>query len=92
MQQEQAETIALQALGWIAAEDGLLEIFLDASGSARDELPERVGDPAFLGAVLDFLLQADQHVIGFCDTAGLGYEAPMRARRALPGGAVPDWT
>jgi hypothetical protein len=36
--------------------------------------------------VLDFLLMDDAWVVAFCDAAGLPYEAPMRARAALPGG------
>jgi hypothetical protein len=46
----------------------------------------------FLGAVLDFLMEDDARVIGFCDEAGLPYGAVMQARGALPGGDVPNWT
>ena len=69
-----------------------MDVFLGATGARLDEVKARATDPVFLGAVLDFLLQADRHVTGFCDSCGLPYEAPLRARQALPGGAVPDWT
>jgi hypothetical protein len=49
-------------------------------------------DPEFLGFVLDFLLGSDDLVRGFAAEAGIRPEEPMRARAALPGGAVPDWT
>jgi hypothetical protein len=34
----------------------------------------------------------DAWVVAFCDAAGLPYEAPMRARAALPGGGQVHWT
>ena len=49
-------------------------------------------DPAFLGALLDFIMMDDAWVTGFCDTAGLAYDQPMRARMALPGGGEMHWT
>ncbi len=92
MRQDEAETIAIRALGWIAAEEGLFEVFLDATGCDAGEVRARAADPDFQGAVLDFLLLSDQHVTGFCDAAGLAYDIPLRARAALPGGGAPDWT
>lgn len=90
--QESAETMALRALGWLLAQEEVLPGFLAATGAAPSELAARAADPDFLGAVLDFLLSEDALVVGFCDAAGLPYEAPMRARAALPGGGVPHWT
>ncbi len=89
-EQENAETLALQALGWIAANDELLPVFLGASGLRPDELGRRAGEPEVLASVLDFLLMDDAWVIAFCDAAGLGYDRPRQARHALPG-ATPDW-
>lgn len=89
---EFAETMALQALGWLAGQEGLLDSFLAASGESPAGLRARVGDPVFLGSVLDFLMAEDPWIIGFCDAEGLAYDAPRRARAALPGGEVPHWT
>ncbi|MDR0808734.1 MAG: DUF3572 domain-containing protein [Gemmobacter sp.] len=91
-EREFAETLALQGLGWLVAQDGLLPGFLAATGAAPTDLAVRAGDPDFLAAVLDFLLSEDALVISFCDAVGLPYEAPMRARSALPGGGAPHWT
>jgi hypothetical protein len=90
--QEFAETVALQALGWLAGNDKLLPIFLGASGAAVADLRERASDPEFLGAVLDFLLMDDAWVASFCDAEGIAYAAPMTARNCLPGGAQTHWT
>jgi hypothetical protein len=91
-EQEQAETVAIQALGWMAGNDEVLGQFMGASGASIDDLRAGAGDPAFLGALLDFLMLEDAWIIAFCDAANLPYEAPMRARAALPGGGQMHWT
>lgn len=92
MSQESAETIALQALAWLAANEDLLPVFLGSTGSVGDNLRERAKDADFLASILDFLLMDDAWVVGFCDIAGLSYEKPMQARAALPGGKKVYWT
>lgn len=90
--QKTAETVALDAFLWVAAQDGMMGQFLDASGVPPDDMTHAVGDPIFLGAVLDFLLAEDARVVAFCDMQGLAYTEPMRARMALPGGEAYHWT
>ncbi|WP_102107057.1 DUF3572 domain-containing protein [Oceaniglobus roseus] len=92
MQQETAETVALQGLGWIAGNEELLPVFLGASGASLDDMRRRARDPDFLVAVLDFISMDDAWVVAFCDAAGLPYDAPVAARHALPGGAEVNWT
>jgi hypothetical protein len=92
MKREPAETLALRALAWIAADDDLLGRFLGASGAAPGDLVAGAADPGFLAAVLEFVLTDDSLVMGFCDAAGYPYSAPLEARSALPGGEVPHWT
>jgi hypothetical protein len=92
MQPEAAQVLALQALGWIAANDEVFPVFLAATGANLGELRSRAADPIFLAAVLDFLLQDDQWVIAFCQAAGHAYTLPQAARAALPGGEATNWT
>ncbi|MFV0473929.1 MAG: DUF3572 domain-containing protein [Pikeienuella sp.] len=92
MRQETAEVLALKALGWIVADEDLAGAFLAASGAGAAELRERAGDPEFLGFVLDFLLADEAALLAFCDANGEKPETPMRARAALPGGEMPNWT
>ena len=87
-----AETVALTALGWLAGNDELLPVFLGATGATEDDLRAGAADPGFLGAVLDFLTMNDVWVMAVCDHAGLGYDLPMTARQALPGGGQVHWT
>jgi hypothetical protein len=92
MTPDQAELIAIRALGWLAGQDRLWSAFLAASGAAPQALPRLAGDSVFQAGVLDFLMQSDRAVLAFCAAAGLPPEAPMAARRALPGGAETHWT
>jgi hypothetical protein len=91
-ERDSAETLALQALAWLADDRARLEGFLAMSGASPGDLAAQAGDAAFLGAVLDYLLSADDLVMAFCDATGLAYDRPMVARQALPGGAQWHWT
>jgi hypothetical protein len=92
MSPERAETIALQALGWLATNDELCPIFLGSTGASPDDMLTRASDPVFLAAVLSFLTMDDDWIIAFCDSSGLSYDMPLRARYALPGQHEVDWT
>lgn len=87
-----AAEVGRQALIWLAGRPEAMGAFLDASGADPAELRARAADPEFLGFVLDFLLQSDAFVLDFAAEAGIPPETPARARAALPGGAVPDWS
>ena len=90
--QEAAETLALQALGWLSGQQDLLDMFMGATGAGQDDLRLRAQDPDFLASVLDFLMMDDVWVMEFCSRHGHSNEAPMKARAALPGGAEVNWT
>ena len=92
MGRDRAETVAVQALGWIAGQEEALGAFLGAAGCAPEDLRIRAAEPEFLGFVLDFLLQDEAALMAFCDDAGMAYETPMQARVSLPGGEQTHWT
>lgn len=92
MQRESAETMALLALGWLSSNEELLPVFLGSTGASLADLKSSATDAEFLASVLDFLTMDDTWVMAFCESEGLQYEAPLAARRALPGGDLPDWT
>ena len=89
---ELAETVALRALGWLAAHDDLLPVFLNASGTDLADLRTRAADPEFLASIVEFVLSDDAWVIAFAQESGLPFDALSRARAALPGGDLPNWT
>lgn len=92
MNRNQAETMGIQVLGWLANQDDLLARFFGMTGIEADALRTRAQDPEFLGFVFDFLLSEDQLVLDFCTDLNLPTDAPMRARMVLPGGEIPNWT
>jgi hypothetical protein len=92
MQRDQAETVALEALAWLAGSDELLPVFLGASGVGAEELRTRAAEPDFLAALLDFVLLDDDWVLAFAQETGRPPEQVAAARVALPGGDGPHWT
>jgi len=92
MTPEAAERIAIRVLAWLASNDELMPVFLGTTGSSADALRAQSQDPAFLGAVMDFLLMDDAWIVAFCDAEALAYDVPMQVRQALPGGADRHWT
>lgn len=90
--QAEAETLALRALGWMAADPDLTSAFLAAAGAGPGDLRTRAVDPEFLGFVLDFLLCDEVALLAFAAAEGISPDLPMRARAALPGGDLPNWT
>ncbi|UWP91081.1 DUF3572 domain-containing protein [Aliiroseovarius crassostreae] len=92
MKPEDAEVIGLTALTWLVGNEELLPVFLGASGAGIDDLKQGAGNPEFLAAVLDFLMMDDDWVVEFCRANTLPFDAPMRARHALPGGGQMNWT
>lgn len=92
MSPEQAETIALQALGWLVGNDDLCPTFMGATGSTVEDLRNRATDPAFQASVLSFLTMDDAWVVAFCDAINLAYDQPLMAQYALPGSQMVHWT
>ncbi|SHE36776.1 Protein of unknown function [Loktanella atrilutea] len=92
MTPESAEVLALQALAYVAADDELSGAFMGGSGLSPDDLRQGASDPVFLASVLDFLTQRDDWVVAFCEGHGLSFDAPLRARYALPGAEQVHWT
>ena len=86
MKREEAETIALQALAFLAKDEEILEHFLTLTGLTLPELRNRVREPDLLGGVLDAILANDTVLLNFCNAASLSPDTILLARRALPGG------
>lgn len=78
-----AETLALQALAFIAGDDALMSGFVALTGCGPDELRGRLAERGFLVAVLDFLLSDEAATIRFAEDNALAPETPMLARMKL---------
>ncbi len=88
---EAAEALALHAVAMIVADEDLLVRFLGLTGCDARDVRQRVHDPDFLGAVLDFVLHEDALVHKLAETAGIGPDRVLLARMKLPGAQI-DWT
>lgn len=86
-----AETVAALALSWLA-EAELLDPFAAQTGADLAQVRALAADPAFLGAVLDFVLTRDDWVRDAAAAQGVPPERLALARAALPGGDLPHWT
>jgi hypothetical protein len=92
MVQPQAEALAVQALAWMADDPDLIGRFMAIAGAGPADLRVRAVEPEFLGFVLDFLLSDEVALVAFAAAANIRPDLPMRARVALPGGDLPNWT
>jgi hypothetical protein len=92
MPRPQAEALAVSALAWMVGDDKLIGRFLATAGAAPGDLRARAAEPEFLGFVLDFLLADETALIAFATAENIRPEQPMRARAALPGGDLSNWT
>ncbi|KFI30360.1 hypothetical protein CDV50_12705 [Haematobacter massiliensis] len=90
-ERESAETLAIAALGWLAADEERWQRYLVATGASAESVAQSAREPELLASVMDFLLTEDQLVLGFAAEADVRPEAILRARRLLPGGETLDW-
>jgi hypothetical protein len=85
MTPETAEILALKGLAFLANSEGPLDRFMALSGAGIDDLRERAGEPAFLAAVMDFLMSDEALLTAFCEDASIDPRELQIARMALPG-------
>jgi hypothetical protein len=89
MNQDAAETIALQALGYIAADPESLEGLMASTGIGPDSLKSAATEPGVLTGVLvgilDYLLLSDERTLAFCEFLDIQPTLPGRAWSVLTG-------
>ena len=92
MDREQAETMALQALGWMANDPEIMGQFLGWSGASAEDLRDIGASSDLVAAVIDFILLQDDWVIDAARDIGIPPEKFASIKAALPGGAETHWT
>jgi len=80
------ETLALQALAYLLADDDRRDRFLGLTGLDAAAVRRLPADSAGLGAVLDHLLGWEPLLLEFSAMAEVAPETIALARRRLPGG------
>jgi hypothetical protein len=78
-----AEVVALDALVWVLGDDSRAARLLDLTGLDGESIRARLGDPALLGAVIDFLASYEPDLIACAAATGHKPEALIRARDHL---------
>lgn len=90
MTPEAAETLALEAISFIAGDEDLVAGLFDQTGMGGDELRDALGNADTVGqtlaGVLDYLLMNDEWVLNFAEQVNIAPEKVLSARAALPGG------
>lgn len=82
---EEAEQAAIRALAFIAEDEARLDRFLRLTGLNPEGLRERAAQPAFLAAVLEYLLGDETLLLTFAGNTGTDPAFIARAHRALGG-------
>ena len=82
-----AETLALQALAFLAQDAQRIQKFLQLTGVEPGDLPALAPQRGFLLAVLDHFASDDELLVSFAKEIALNPEMIARARIALGGDA-----
>ncbi|MFD2237692.1 DUF3572 domain-containing protein [Aureimonas populi] len=83
--QQDAESVAIEALGFLAGDAALLSRFLALSGLEANDLRAAASDPAFFAGLLDFFLAHEGTLNAFAAASAIAPERVAAARRALGG-------
>jgi hypothetical protein len=82
-QTNEAEAVALRAVGWVLADDARANRFLALTGLTPETLRAGISEDAVLAAALRFLEAYEPDLIGCADALDLRPAALVEARRRL---------
>ena len=89
MTREDAEALALPALGWTLQDEKRSQRLLTLSGLTPDQLRAGLGDPAVLGAVLEFLANHEPDLLAASEALGVKPDTLIAAQHTLSGTTPP---
>jgi hypothetical protein len=82
---DEAQILALKALGFIVNSEETLRRFMALSGVDGATLRARAAEPEMHVAILDFFLANEGFLVDFCDTASVDAKTVHQARYVLGG-------
>lgn len=85
---EEAEILAINALGFLASDSERLQRFMDLSGLDLTAIRAGAANPAFLGGILDHLLSDESLLLIFAEDQQVRPDRIAELRRKLPGASV----
>lgn len=89
---QDAESIAIDGLAFIAGNDELLPRFLGLTGIPADQIREAAREKGFLAGVLQFLLAHEPSLLSFCEHSGHAPESVSNAADSLAGDDSRIWS
>ncbi len=81
---EEAEAVAVRALGFIASDPELLPRFLAITGIEANSVRRAAREPGFMAGVLQFILAHEPTLMRFAEETGTPPASVGKALRALP--------
>ena len=85
MNPDDAQTLALKALGFVAASEGGLDRLMELSGLDLGTLRAKASEPEILASLLDFLLADEGLLVDFCHGESIDPKDVHMARHVLGG-------
>ncbi len=80
---ETAESLAIDALGFLAGEPERIGRFLAISGIESQDLRRAAAEPGFLAGVLAYLTDDESLTLAFAANAGISPDSVVKARHVL---------
>ena len=80
-----AESLAIQALGFMASDPERLGAFLAATGIGPEAIRTAAAEPAFLAGVLDYVAADESLLLAVAEHAGLAPQDIEHAQAVLSG-------
>lgn len=81
--QDEAESIAIQALGFLAEDEERLSRFFELTGLAADNIRSQAKSRSFQSSLLGYLMSDETLLLVFCANSGLDPSIIAPARHAL---------
>jgi hypothetical protein len=85
MRRDAAESLAVQALTFLAGDPERLARFLALTGIGPDRIRSAAASPGFLAGVLDHVASEEALLMAFAEQSGIDPADVARARQALAG-------
>ena len=85
-ERENAEALAIRALGFVAADPELLPRFLAITGIEAGSIRQAAREPGFIAGVLHFIAAHEPSLMRFSEESGIPPQQVSAALRALPFG------
>jgi hypothetical protein len=88
---DEAEKLAIDALGFLAGDEGRLAAFLHATGLSPADIRAESGSRDFLAGLLDYIAADESLLLVFTSEQRIDPASVLAARRTLAPGSPEAW-